>query len=174
MGISKINIEPLTQARVLETLPPFPIVLVSTRLNIITIGQIAHFTFNPLRIGIGVAHSRYSYVLLKKEGEFVINVPGCDLIDAVKICGSVSGRTTDKFQEAKLTREKSEKVQSSIIGECGANIECRIEQEIVFADRTWFIGLVLAARKHTEHLGNKALLCNRGEYIMPGDIVAER
>ena len=50
---------------VLALLPPYPIVLVSTQTNIITINQVMYFTFSPLRIGIAVAHTRYTYGLLR-------------------------------------------------------------------------------------------------------------
>lgn len=172
--MNKQTIDPLTQSGVLGMLPPFPIVLVTTRSNIITIGQIAYFTFKPLRIGIAVAHSRYSYGLIKEEREFVINVPAGNLIDQVRICGAISGRNEDKFRKTGLHSEASGKVQAVSIAECSAHIECRVEQEIVFEDRTWFIGLVVAARKHEEHFGHQALLCNRGEYMLPGSIVGKR
>ena len=89
---------------ILEVLPPFPIVLVTTQTNIITIGQIEYFTLSPVRIGIAVAHSRYTYSLLKAEQEFVVNVPDVKLLAAVKLCGSISGRDRDKFEATGLTR----------------------------------------------------------------------
>ena len=64
---------PNTPATVLELFPPFPIVLVTTRSNIITIGQVEYCTFSPLRIGIAVAHARYTYSLLKRERELGAN-----------------------------------------------------------------------------------------------------
>ena len=167
-------VDPLTAGRVLELLPPFPIVLVTTRSNIITIGQIEYFTFSPLRIGIAVAHSRYSSGLLKEEGEFVVNVPDRDLVDAVKLCGSISGRDRDKFSAAGLEPEKSAVVGAVSLTPCRAHIECRVEREIEFEERTWFVGEVVAARKEQGFLGDQALLCGRHAYAVPGPIVALR
>ena len=84
----KEPIDPQQWGQVLQTLPPFPIVLVTTRTNAITIGQIEYFTFSPLRLGIAIAHQRHTYGLLKDECEFVVNVPDASLVEAVKICGS--------------------------------------------------------------------------------------
>ena len=159
---------------VLELFPSFPLVLVTTQTNIITVGQIHYFTMSPLRIGIAIAHCRFSYSLLKKEQEFIINVPGEDIIDAVKTCGSVSGKDHDKFQEAGLTREDGVKVKAVGIKECGAQIECIVDREIPFENRTWFIGKVVAARRNIDHNGNRALLCGRVNYHLPGKIVAPR
>jgi len=172
--MSKERITPLTTRNVLEVLPPFPIVLVTTRTNVITTGQVHYFSFSPLRIGIAVAHSRYTYSLLKAEGEFVVNVPDASLVDAVKICGSLSGRDHDKFEAAGLNPEGSCEVQAVSLHECDAQIECEVDREMEFEERTWFIGKVVAARKREGHRATEALLCGRTQYVVPGAIVASR
>lgn len=172
--MSKEPILPQAWGSVLELLPPFPIVLVTTRSNVITINQIVYFTLSPLRIGIAIAHTRHTYSLLKEESEFVVNIPDASLVDAVKICGSLSGRDHDKFKAAGLDQEESSQVQAVGICQCGAQIECRVVREITFEKRTWFIGEVVAARKGEGHLGTAALMCGRHEYMVPGDIVAPR
>ena len=168
------QVHPLTPTSVLELLPAFPIVLVSTRSNVLTINQLAYFTFTPLTIGIGLAHVRYSYSLLKSEGEFVINIPDASLIEAVKICGSLSGRDADKFARAGLTPQPSLRVEAVSIRQCWAHIECRVEREPAFDERTWFIGRVVAARKAPDHEGAKSLLYGRHDYVLPGEAIAPR
>ncbi len=172
--MSKEFIAPKPSGGVLEVLPPFPIVLVTTRSNVITVNQIAYFTFSPLRIGIGIAHTRHTYSLLKDEREFVINIPDASLVDAVKTCGSLSGRDHHKFKAAGLSAQESSQVSAVSIRECSANIECRVVKEIAFEERTWFIGEVVAARKGEGHLGTKALLCDRQHYVVSGTAVAPR
>lgn len=164
----------LNVAQVLQLLPPFPIVLVSTRTNVLTINQLAYFTFAPLRLGIAVAHTRHSYGLLKSENEFVVNVPTEEQLSAVKTCGSATGRDGDKFLKAGLHTERSAAVGAASIVECGAHIECRIEREIAFEKRTWFVAQVVAARRRTEHQGTTALLCGRTHYLVPGAVVGPR
>jgi flavin reductase (DIM6/NTAB) family NADH-FMN oxidoreductase RutF len=165
---------PLRTGPVLELLPPFSIVLVTTQTNVITIGQIEYFTFSPLRIGIGVAHRRHSHGLLAKEGEFVVNVPDESLVDAVGLCGRISGRDHDKFEAAGLDREPSSEVQAVSIAQCRARIECRIERQIEFEDRTWFIAKVVAARKEEGFSGRDGLLCDRRGYLLVGRTIAQR
>ncbi len=172
--MSKAPIAPLTRKHVLAVLPPYPIVLVTTRANVITVNQVEYFTFSPLRIGVGIARPRYTYGLLKAEREFVINVPDASLVEAVKRCGAISGRAGDKFEAVGLTPEPSFQVDAVSIRECVAHIECRVEREVEFEERTWFIGPVMAARQAKDHTGMDALLCGRAAYILPGDIVAPR
>ena len=95
--MTKYNLPSVSAKSVLALLPPYPIVLVSTQTNIITINQVMYFTFNPLRVGVAVAHIRYSYELLKEEGEFVINVPDASMVNVVKHCGKISGRAGERF-----------------------------------------------------------------------------
>lgn len=174
MAVKKEGISPVDTKQVLGLFPPFPIVLVTTQTNIITIGQVQYFTFSPLRIGIAVAHERHTYSLLKTEREFVVNVPDAEIIDAVKLCGDISGKNCDKFTVAGLTREQSHVVRAESVLECGANIECRVEREIVFENRTWFIGEVVAARSRPDHRAQQSLLCGRTDYAVPGENVARR
>jgi flavin reductase (DIM6/NTAB) family NADH-FMN oxidoreductase RutF len=159
---------------VLDLLPPYPIVLVTTRSNAITVNQVAYFTFRPLRIGVAIAHVRHTYDLLKAEGEFVVNVPDASLIAAVKFCGSHSGRKGDKFQAAGVTPIPSSQVQAVSIAECSAQIECRVTRLLEFEHRDWFIGEVVAARKQGAHVGAEALMCGRRHYLLPGDVVEPR
>ena len=50
-----------------------------------------------------VRPSRYTYQLLEENGDFTVNVLPQKMKAAVDLCGTVSGRTHDKFAEAKLT-----------------------------------------------------------------------
>ncbi len=159
---------------ILPLLPPFPIALVTTRTNIITIGQLHYFTFNPLRLGIAVAHTRHTYSLLQQEGEFVVNVPDAALVDAVKLCGSISGKNRDKFEAASLDKEKSLQVRALSIRQCPAQIECRVEREVEFEERTWFVGRVVAARVQEGFQTAQALLCDRNHYALCSEKVAPR
>lgn len=171
---SKRPVPQQSPTNVLDLLPPYPIVLVTTRTNAITVNQVMYFTFQPLRIGVAIAHSRFTYLLLKTEGEFVINIPDASMVNAVKICGSLSGKDGDKFKAAGLDTEPSSQIQAVSIAQCGAHIECRVDRAIPFEHRDWFVGEVVAARKRTDHRGTSALMCGRHDYSIPGDMVAPR
>jgi flavin reductase (DIM6/NTAB) family NADH-FMN oxidoreductase RutF len=65
-------------------------------------------------------------------------------------------------------------VHAMSICQCGGNIECRVDKEIRFEDRTWFIGQVVVARKDPEHSGERALLCGRTHYTIADNVIAPR
>lgn len=132
----------------LRQLPIRPVYLVSMehegKRNIITIGMFAYFSGNPTLVGIGVAPSRYSYDMIHKSREFVVNVVDSGLMEAVRVCGQHSGRDVDKFKMAKLTPRKGAKVSAPHIKESPASIECKVIKEVAIGDHVWFIGEVQA------------------------------
>jgi flavin reductase (DIM6/NTAB) family NADH-FMN oxidoreductase RutF len=68
----------------------------------------------------------YSFELLKNSSECVINIPTVDIARQVVGCGNTTGAEVDKFEQFHLTAIPAEKVGAPLIGECYANLECRV------------------------------------------------
>ena len=99
---------------------PLPAVMVSVtdgqgNDNIITVAWTGTICTNPPMVYISVRPSRYSYEMLKKTGEFVINLTTEELAFATDYCGVRSGRDVDKFKEAHLTKEPAQFVKAPMI-----------------------------------------------------------
>lgn len=73
-----------------------------------------------------VRSSRYTYQVLENANDFTLNIPYRDMEKQVSICGTISGRTINKFKEAGLDLLSSRKVKSPIIKQCVAHAECSI------------------------------------------------
>jgi flavin reductase (DIM6/NTAB) family NADH-FMN oxidoreductase RutF len=158
----------------INAFPAFPVVLVTTRENIITVGLIHRFSYNPFMLGIGISYRRHSYQLIQSEGEFVVNIPTVHHLKQVKICGSLSGRDVDKFKETGFTKLVGKRVSSAIIEECPVSIECKVTQEVKLKERSWFIGDVVTVHADDEYDVFQALMCDRGSYILMGERVDSR
>lgn len=113
--------------------------------NIITLAWLTPVSISPPMIGIAVAPPRHTHDLIRKAGEFVVNVPSAALLDAVWHCGRVSGRDGDKFESAGLTPEPALSVGAPRIAECFAHIECRVVSAPTTGDHTFFVGQIAAA-----------------------------
>ena len=151
----------------------FPVVLgtvMGEKDNIITLALCHVFSFSPALIGVGIAPARYSYRLFKESRDFAVNVPDVSILRAVRICGAKSGRDVDKFEAARLTREKADKVSAPLIAECPVNMECVKTHELETGDHTWFIGEIVAARKREDYDKDKMLLY-WGDYRTIGALV---
>lgn len=112
---------------------PLPVVMVSTgatpdEFNIITIAWTGTICSDPPMCSISVRPGRHSYEILRRTGDFVINLTTRSLSFATDWCGVRSGRDYNKFAEMHLTPGKAAKVRSPIIEESPLNIECRITE----------------------------------------------
>ena len=132
---------PVEHAR--RILEPGPIVLVSSAYkgnhNIMTLGWFTIMEFAPSLIGCVIAESNYSFNLILKSGECVINVPTADMVDTVVKIGNSDGDVIDKFKVFNLTPVKAKKVTAPLIKECFANFECRIHDTRMIKKYNFFI-----------------------------------
>jgi len=152
----------------------FPVVLGTVsgeRDNIITLAMCHVFSFKPPYLGVGIGPRRYSHGLFRASEDFAINIPSKKILDAVEVCGSKSGRKTDKFEASGLTKERAEKIAAPLIAECPVNIECVKVKEVEAGDHTWFIGEIVAARADPRYDKNKDMLLYWGEYRTIGRLV---
>ena len=99
--------------------------------NVMTIGwgMIGSIWARPVFLAL-VRPSRHSYSLLEQVSDFTINVLPPELAEVAALCGSVSGREHEKFQEAKLTPIPAHEVRAPIIRECVVHYECRTVERV--------------------------------------------
>ncbi len=109
---------------------PGPVVMVSTasgrKANIMTMSWHMMIDFEPPILACVISDRNYTFDILKKTKECVINIPTVELAKKVVACGNASGRNIDKFEEFGLTPSDAACVQAPLIDECYANLECRV------------------------------------------------
>ncbi len=111
--------------------------------NVMTAAWCFPLSASPPMFGVSISRKRFTHSLVEQSKEFVINIPGPELLDAAKICGENSGRDKDKFLLTKLTKERSEKVAAPSIKECQASIECKVVHALETGDHVIFVGEAL-------------------------------
>ena len=94
---------------------PLPAVLVSCgatpdEYNLLTVAWTGTVCTNPPMCYISVRPERHSYDIIRRTGEFVINLTTEELARATDWCGVRSGRDFDKFRETGLTPVPAERV----------------------------------------------------------------
>lgn len=110
---------------------PLPAVLVGCgdspeNWNLITVAWVGTVCTNPAMCYISVRPERHSYELLRRTGEFVINLTTEEMARATDWCGVKSGREYDKFRETGLTPVKGSVVSAPVVDESPLAIECRV------------------------------------------------
>lgn len=103
---------------------------------------------SPVMMAISVAPQRFTHDLIAESGEVVLSWPGEDLAEATYFCGTQSGRTVDKFKAMRLTPLPGERVKAPLVGECVANLECRVAGRLTTGDHTIFACEILAVWVH--------------------------
>lgn len=118
--------------------------------NIITLAWQTPLSIRPRLAGISVGFGRYSHDMIQQAGEFVINIPGKNLLPQVHGCGTFSGKNGDKYNRFGLHPEPGHQVTSAGIRECLGRIECNLTDSVTTGDHTFFIGEVLYAAVEEE------------------------
>ena len=135
---------------------PLPVVMVSCgtmeKSNIITVAWTGIINTNPALVYISVRPSRYSYELIKKQGEFVINLTNKELARATDWCGVRSGSKFDKFKEMKLHKEKANFVKCPMIKESPVSVECKVKEIRKMGSHHMFIAEVLAINSDEKYI----------------------
>lgn len=152
MEIKKVEVDLSSAYRLLY---PRQVVLVSCvdgpgKANIITLAWSMPASIRPPMLAISIAPQRYSHQLIQETREFVVNIPTMGIVKKTLLCGRITGREYDKFKEARLTPLPAKMVQSPIIKECVAHLECKLHQQITTGDHTLFVGNVLTACANEE------------------------
>lgn len=162
---------------------PLPVVMVSVtdgegHDNIITVAWTGTVCSDPPMLSISVRPERYSYFMLKKTGEFVVNLVTKDLVYATDFCGVKSGRELDKFRETRLTRQSASAVKAPMIGESPVNLECQVNQVIPLGTHDMFLARIVAVHADKRYMDEKGkfhleqaqpVVYSHGDYLLTGE-----
>ena len=97
----------------------------------------------PARCYVSIRPERHSYDIIKRTGEFVLNLTNEAMAFATDWCGVRSGKDYNKFAEMRLTPQRGEKVAAPIVVEAPLSIECRVKQILPLGSHDMFIAEVL-------------------------------
>lgn len=163
-------------AKVYQLIGPGPVVMVSTCLkgkpNIMTMAWHTMIDFEPPLMACVIDEHNYTFQILKKTKECVINIPTEQLAFEVIGVGNTTGAKIDKFKKFHLSQEAASKVKVPMISQCYANLECKVIDMNMVAKYNIFIVEVVKAwittskkRQRTiHHFGN-------GNFIVDGKII---
>lgn len=134
---------------------PLPAVLVSCgdadgERNLLTVAWTGTVCTDPAMCYISVRPERHSYGIIRRTGEFVINLTTRRLARATDWCGVRSGRDYDKFAEMGLTAAPALEVSAPVVEEAPVNIECRVRQVIPLGSHDMFLAEVVAVQADSE------------------------
>lgn len=125
-----MRLRALPLSRVYQLLEPGPVVLLATasggRPNVMPMSWHTMLEFEPPLVGCVVSDRNRSFRALERTRACVLAIPSVELAREVVRCGNCSGAVVDKFRAFGLTALPAARVRAPLVGECWANLECRV------------------------------------------------
>lgn len=97
----------------------------------------------PPMLGISMRAQTHSYALIKRYGEFTVNIPHESIVRQIDACAMMAGITSDHFAYANLTKMSSKKVTPPIINEAIMSLECEVHETHSLGSHTLVIGQIV-------------------------------
>ena len=165
---------PLSKAY--QLLEPGPVVLLTTaykgRANVMTMSWHMMLEFEPPLVACVVSAANHSFAALQATVECVIAIPARALAPKVVKVGNSSGRDIDKFEAFGLTAVAAERVAPPLVGECFANLECRMRDRDLVKKYNLFVLEVLRAsidpaQRHPKTIHHHGY----GKFVVDGETI---
>jgi flavin reductase (DIM6/NTAB) family NADH-FMN oxidoreductase RutF len=169
--------KPLDLHKAFMLIEPGPVTMISTRgadgrAHVFTLTWITVLDWSP-RFALCTGAWNYSHDALISSGECVVGIATADLLDTILAVGTTSGREVDKFARFGLTSLPASRVSAPLIGECRAQIECRVVDHI--AAHNIFVLEGLAAWENPAHLDKRLLhAIGDGTFTSDGEVFHRR
>jgi len=98
---------------------------------------------NPPLLAVASVPTHHTYHNIRETGEFVVNVPGEEILGQLWITGNSFPEGVNELEEAGLTAKESQTVQAPGIFECIAQLECKLHLDESCGDHQLIIGEVV-------------------------------
>lgn len=107
------------------------------KLNVMTVGWLTvGVVWRVPVMMIAIRPNRYTYTLLENAEDFTVTFPTSNMTKELTYCGSISGRTIDKFAGCKLVTAPAKTTKSPIIDVSGRIYECKIINSTMLDSKT--------------------------------------
>lgn len=165
---------------------PLPAVLVSSgatpeEYNLLTVAWTGTVCTNPPMCYISVRKERHSYDIIRRTGEFVINLTTEELARATDWCGVCSGREVNKWEAMGLTPMANDHVAAPLVAESPLSICCRVREVVELGSHDMFIADVVGVEADDRFIDEQTgkfslekarpIVYSHGEYFSLGKML---
>ena len=110
--------------------------------NVAPKNWISYMAFGPSIIALGCSTKHWTAKNILRSKEFVVNIPGADLVDKIWEAGYLDHPRP--VESLGLTPISSLKVRPPRIEECRAHLECVLDKHFSYADEIIILGRIVA------------------------------
>ncbi|MDE6781220.1 MAG: flavin reductase family protein [Ruminococcus sp.] len=126
--------------------------------NVMTVGWTGICCTRPPMTYISVRPERFSYDIIEKFGEFVINLTTSAMVKQTDFCGVKSGRDMNKFEACGFHTVPSQKLSVPLIEECPVSLECRVTEVKPLGSHTMFLAEIVSVDVDEKYIDSKGKL----------------
>ena len=138
-------------------LAPVPAVIVTCKhgdkVNMLTIAWTGIVCTKPPMTYISVRPERYSYDLIDKSGEFVINLTTTSMAKQVDFCGVRSGKDFDKAQICGFDLINADVVDVPLIAQSPVCLECKVVKKEKLGSHDMFLAQIVSVSVDEKYIG---------------------
>ena len=111
------------------------------KVNFMALGWLTRVNFKPAMLGICVNKNNGSYDAILETGEFSVNVPSVEMVEATDYTGLVSGKRVDKSELFNIFYGKLK--AAPMISDCPLTMECKVSQTVDLPTNAFFIAEIM-------------------------------
>lgn len=163
-------------SKVYQFLEPGPVTMVTSfcegKANVMTMSWHTMIDFVPPILGCVISDQNYSFDLIRRAHECVINIPTVEMIRRMVRVGNVSGKNVDKFKKFKLATEPASLVQAPLLSECFISLECKvIDASMAEKYNLWILEVVKAWKRPMKCRARMIHHQGHGLFVIDGELI---
>ena len=163
-----------------------PTMIITTRhgSGVVNAGVFGAYTIlGPSQTGVAVGQTSHTRKNILRDGEFVINVPGADIVKSIRILADNIPESSSEVDEAGLTLKDPVNGNVPSIAECQAAVEFEFEREMPIDHHSFMIGKAVGGWIRESVLDDdgrinifraqvfKDFKYPEPVYVLPGDVI---
>ncbi len=172
--------------RAMGFFPTKPTMIITTlhENGIVNAGVFGAYTnLSPTQVGIAISKHSHTFNNILRTKEFVINIPGADLVKKIAILADSIQPTQSELELANLTAKPNPIIKTPSIKECQSAIYFKYERDIPIGLHHFVIGKVIGGwiRKDVMTADGKLDIFKarifkdfdypRPVYVLPGEVI---
>lgn len=128
---------------------PCPFALLGTKSasgkeNFMAVSWWTYLSNHPPMLGVCLSNKGYSGTVIRKQGEFSLNLVALELSSAALNCGRCSGRDINKIEAFGIETMDADQISAPLVRNSRICFECRLNSAHEAGDHTFYMAEIVA------------------------------
>lgn len=128
------------------------------KINYMTAAWHTYLSHTPPIYSVSISPKRHTHNMVVKAKEFNCNFLPFDMLDTIHKTGRISGADYDKTEVLNLKTKSGKTINTPMLSDAYAVIECKLAQTVDTGDHTLFVGKITHVEENKEAFKENGLL----------------